>query len=48
MKDINFNLVREFLEKMIQEFPDNQEFLTTYQQLIESKFEYDKGEIEKE
>lgn len=45
MKDINFNVVREFLEKMIQENPDHQEFLTTYQQLIESKFEFDKSEM---
>jgi hypothetical protein len=32
---------------MIQEHPDNKDFLLTYQQLIESKFEFDKEEIEK-
>jgi len=48
MKDSNFNAVREFLEDMVKEHPENQEFLTTYQQLIESKFEYDKAEIEKQ
>lgn len=47
MKDDNFNIVREFLEKMIQEYPENQEFLSTYQQIIESKFEFDKEGIEK-
>jgi len=47
VKDDNFNVVREFLEQMIQEYPDNQGYLSTYQQLIESKFEFDKGEVEK-
>jgi hypothetical protein len=46
MKDPNFNVVREFLETRIKENPENQDLLTTYQKLIELKFEFDKSEVE--
>ena len=52
MKTEEFNKCREFLEKAIIETPENSEFLTAYQKLIELKSIYDKetdkARIEKE
>ncbi|WP_005224095.1 hypothetical protein [Marichromatium purpuratum] len=42
MKSEDFNKCRQFLEKAIDNYPDNSEILKVYLRLIELKSEYDK------
>ncbi|MFH4861276.1 hypothetical protein WMQ30_22240 [Vibrio diabolicus] len=42
MNSEDFNKCREFLEKMIMENPENQEFLSAYTNLVNLKSEHDK------
>ncbi len=41
MNNIDFNNCRVFLERMIQEHPENKDFLQAYVKLIEKKTEFD-------